>query len=113
MATMEEAVQAALDADTVEDVDQGTAALALAYARGIDHCGRTADVLNDLGPKLLAALEALQLSPRARTLARIHRLNTGGPGVPAQPDRSHLDELRAARERKRGSSAMDATAPRS
>lgn len=62
-------------------------------------------VASDLGPKLLAALEALQMSPRARAMAHRGEVkdvpSTGNP----------LDQLAAARARKSRTEAVDATAP--
>lgn len=46
-------------------------------------------VASDLGPKLLAALDSLGLTPKARAGKEGH----GGPGKPANP----IDELRARR----------------
>lgn len=51
----------------VDERDRAVAELALTYARDID---AGAD-LSKLGPALLAALEALQLSPRARKAVKI------------------------------------------
>ena len=74
--------------------DRATADLALAYAQAVDDSAdwqdRQRDPLAELGPKLLAALTALQMTPAARKAAV-----SGGP-EPVKP-RSPLDELRARR----------------
>lgn len=62
-------------------------------------------VASDLGPKLLAALDALLLSPRARAAAQKGMKQSGKPGA------SRLDELRERRARKHGAPAGDAAAP--
>lgn len=64
--------------------DQALADLAITYALAID-LGEAE--LTDAGPKLLAALTALQMTPAARAAA------TKG----ARPTASPLDELRARR----------------
>jgi len=57
-------------------------------------------VASDLGPKLLATLDALKLTPRARATKE------GGSG--ARPVKSALDELAGRRAaRRRDSPAMD------
>lgn len=61
-------------------------------------------VASDLGPKLLAALEALLLSPRARGVA----MKGGTDGKPAA---NQLDELAAARARLGRPEAVDTAAP--
>jgi hypothetical protein len=80
----------------VADSDRAVAELALTYARDIDAGGDLAK----LGPALLAALEALQLSPRARKAVKIDD----------KPSVSKLDQL-AERRRARSAPALDATAP--
>lgn len=62
-------------------------------------------VMSDLGPKLLAALDALGMSPRARAALQ-KGAKTGDRSAP-----SRLDELRAARARKNAAPTGDATAP--
>ena len=62
-------------------------------------------VASDLGPKLLAALDALLLSPRARAAAQKGMKQSGKPGA------SRLDELRERRARKHGSPTGDAATP--
>lgn len=79
--------------------DVGAVRLALLYAAALDHdgepcerCGSPPPELVKLGPLLLAALEALCLTPRARS----------APGAaPAGPAPvSPLDQLRAERDRR-------------
>jgi hypothetical protein len=77
--------------------DRATADLALVYAREIDDGGDLAK----LGPALLSALEALQLSPRARKAVKTDDRPAGNP----------LDQLAAARARKSGTSNLDAAIP--
>jgi len=60
-------------------------------------------VASDLGPKLLAALDALLLTPRARVAMK--------GGTDGKPAANPLDELAAARARLGRSEAVDATAP--
>mgnify|MGYP000921120774 CR=1 FL=1 len=77
--------------------DAATVALARRYAQTIeDAYGEDGelDVLTDLGPKLLAVLDALGLTPKARAVKR-------APGEGGGDDRPAavrtLEELRAAR----------------
>lgn len=60
-------------------------------------------VASDLGPKLLAALEALLLSPRARKVA----MKGGTDGKPV----SRLDQLAARRARKGPAQDLHPAAP--
>lgn len=65
------AVQGSIGSCELSQKDQGAAALAIRYAKAIDggscrECGSKGDVLDRLGPKLLAALSALNLTPAAR-----------------------------------------------
>jgi hypothetical protein len=96
--SLREEVEAALDAEPVTSRDRGAAALALTYATDID---AGAD-LSKLGPPLLAALEALGLTPRARKAVK-----SDGQ----QPAANPLDELAAARARLSRPQAVDAAAP--
>ena len=83
--------------------DQGAVALALTYAKELDMGGDLAK----LGPALLACLDALQMTPRARAVAQ-----RGGTGKPDEhPATTRMDELRARRAGKNGAAAMDAPAP--
>jgi hypothetical protein len=61
-------------------------------------------VASDLGPKLLAALDALLLTPRARAAAK--KAVTGD-----QPTANPLDQLAAARARKGRAEDLDTAAP--
>ena len=74
--------------------DAACAALAVSYAEHIDDPQDWGDVQRDplaeLGPKLLAALTALGLTPAARK-------GIVGDKTPEAPKRSPLDELRAKR----------------
>jgi len=63
-----------------------------ALSKIVDALGRHS-VASDLGPKLLATLDALGLTPRARAAL------TKGAGTGVQRDGSPLDELRARRHR--------------
>lgn len=60
-------------------------------------------VASDLGPKLLAALDALLLTPRARDAAK----KAVTDAKPANP----LDQLAAARARKGRAETLDPAAP--
>jgi hypothetical protein len=76
--------------------DAAVAALALTYAQAIVAGGD----LSKIGPALLAALEALQMSPRARGVKKDDK-----------PAPSPLDEIRDRRARKnRGADRNSATA---
>lgn len=70
--------------------DKAAAELAQHYAQMIDTSKGA--LLNDLGPKLLAALESLGMTPRARRA--LVKEASGGPVSP-------LDQLRERRERRR------------
>jgi hypothetical protein len=93
-------VTEALAAQPVEDRDAATAGLALTYARDID---AGAD-LAKLGPALLAVLEALHMSPRARHAAK--KAVTSD-----QPSANPLDQLAARRAGRGRPTAVDAAAP--
>lgn len=83
--SLEQSVTTSLEALEPDARDGAARDLALAYARELD---RYPDTLADLGPKLLAALDALGMTPRARSAAL-----KGGPGAARNP----LDELRQRR----------------
>lgn len=72
-------------------VDQAAADLALRYAEELDRGGDPAR----LGPALLAALEALHMTPRSRTAA------TRGVSPAPEAAVSPLDELRRRRRAAR------------
>jgi hypothetical protein len=103
--TVEASVAAALTAKPPADSDRAVADLALTYARQIDDEGD----LVKLGPALLASLEALQMSPRARAI--VHGRGVSADGKPAAP--KPLDELRDRRAGKNRTASVDAAAPRS
>lgn len=84
---MRESVAAAIAAAETDPRDQGAVDLALAYAADID--AGEGD-LAKLGPALLAVLEALGLSPRARKAVKTSE----------QPAANPLDQLAAVRARK-------------
>ncbi len=91
---LSQVVQEALNAQPVEDRDAATAELALTYARDIDAGGDLAK----LGPALLACLESLGMSPRARKAVKASE----------QPAANPLDQLAAARARRGRPQAVDA-----
>lgn len=94
------AVRKAVGALETAPVDQGAAQLAITYARAIDAGGD----LDKLGPQLLAVLEALGMTPRARAAVA-----KGGPSGNASAN--PLDELRKRRAaRQRAAEAGDPAA---
>jgi hypothetical protein len=96
---LRDAVEAALAAQPVEARDGAAAELALTYAADID--SGEGD-LAKVGPALLAALDALGLTPRARKAVK-----TDGQ----QPSANPLDQLSAARARRGRPQAVDAATP--
>jgi hypothetical protein len=90
------AVDETVDALDLDAADTAVARLARAYAATIDttvgghECGGYRAVMNDLGPKLLAALDALGATPQARSRRK------GGGG-----DRAGEGKLQALREARR------------
>lgn len=86
---IEPAVTNALQALQLDAEDEAAATLARQYAAAIDNADDPAATLEQLGPKLLAALEALGATPKAR--AQIMK------GTPARGNDSRLAQLRAAR----------------
>lgn len=97
--SLKESVQAGLDQLEPLDVrDRAAADLALLYAEHLDDDADWADKLRDplaeLGPKLLAALTALQMTPAARKEAL--------KGADTAPPASPLDELRKRRTARSG-----------
>jgi hypothetical protein len=92
-------VTQALAAQPAEERDAATAELALTYARAIDD---GAD-LSKVGPPLLAALEALHMSPRARNAAR--KAVTSD-----QPTVNPLDQLAQRRSGRSRAESVDAAA---
>lgn len=95
---LREEVKAALDAEPPSARDRGAANLALTYATQIDDGGDLAK----LGPALLASLEALLLSPRAR--AAVKAVSDDKPA--ANP----LDQLAGRRARRGRTEDLDAPA---
>jgi hypothetical protein len=83
------AVKAAVSALTLQEQDDALVKLAQAYAAAID-TDADGDALEKLGPKLLAALQALQATPAARA----RRKGTGGGDRAGE---GRLQALRAAR----------------
>lgn len=99
------ALKRAFEAEPPQDRDVPLSLLAIQYAAEID-AGVDEKELSKIGGALLAALEALQMSPRARALAQRGMM-------PSEPAKRGLDQLRAARERRtraHGAAALD-TAP--
>ena len=88
----------AVEASLVDVQDEATAQLARTYAEQIDAGGD----LSKLGPPLLAALESMLLSPRARAAAK--KAVTG-----AEHTANPIDQL-ADRRRSRAA-PVDAAAP--
>jgi hypothetical protein len=97
--TMRQAVDAALEAAPPAEADKAAAELARKYADEIDAADE--GEFTKLGSGLLACLEALQMTPRARALAR----KDGNKDD--KPTGNKLDELRAARARKNGTALVD------
>ena len=109
--SLREEVEAALDAEPVSGRDRAAAALALTYAGRIDgdvkceDCGGPAGAdLTKLGPALLAALDALLLTPRARAAAK-------KAVTSEQPTANPLDQLAGRRARKGRAEDLDAATP--
>lgn len=99
--TLADVVTAVLGDEPPQAKDAAVAALALTYARQID--AGEGD-LAKLGPPLLAALEALHLSPRARATA------SRGIKPDAKPVANPLDQLAARRAGKSRAPDLDAAA---
>lgn len=83
--SLHDSVTASLEALELDPRDGAARDLAALYAREIDG---DPDQLDALGPKLLAVLESLGMTPRARTAA-----TKGAPGVAVNP----LDQLQRRR----------------
>jgi hypothetical protein len=89
---MTRAVADSLKAASIADRDRAGVQLARRYAQLLDAARGDegeADLYNDLGPKLLATLTALGLTPAGRGLK--------GGGADGVAGASKLDELRARR----------------
>lgn len=87
--TITQALAEALDSAQIQVRDMGAVALAVRYAVLLDQSADDPKVLADLGPKLLAVLTALGLTPAGRGVKE-----GGGDSAPVV---SQLDELRARR----------------
>lgn len=87
--TLADAVAGSLAGLALQSCDHAAAELAMVYALRIDD----GEPVEKLGPPLLAALEALGMTPRARA-ALVRK------GESDVPQRSPLDELRARREQR-------------
>lgn len=103
---MESTVQTAVAALTdLQPSDQAAVELALMYAANID---TDPDLIDKLGPKLLAALDALGATPKAR------KAQTGkaaaDDSAPTNPLHRIRDDIAARRARMRGTPAVDAAA---
>lgn len=98
---MEKAVRAALTAKPPAPSDAATAELALVLAVRVDEDG----VDYKTSGALLAALEALQMSPRARTAAHRGEVKDAAPTVA-----NTLDQLAGRRARKGRAESLDAPA---
>jgi len=106
--TIRNRVDEALKAVELQPSDGATVELARRYADAIDEAERKAedpeyegpDGLKEYGPKLLQALDALGLTPKARrTAAAGGRKPEGGTrGAVRNP----VDEIRERRERRNG-----------
>lgn len=93
MGTLREQLDAALLLTPVSHSDAAAVALARAYADAID--AGEPDALKDLGSKLLTCLDALGMTPLARTT--IKRGTSGGPVAEETPLERRRRE-RAARK---------------
>ncbi|WP_410669141.1 hypothetical protein [Amycolatopsis sp. cmx-4-68] len=99
--SMMDSVATALAQLPAEQRDSAARELAELYALQID-CDP--DALETYGPKLLAVLDALGLTPKARAVAT----KGGGADEPAAGKRNPADELRARRAaRLAGAKAVD------
>jgi hypothetical protein len=108
---LEQVIRESLLQTSLTDADAAAAELALTYARSLDghqpceECGcQGGGDLTKLGPALLAVLESLLLSPRARAAAK-KAVSTSEPA--ANP----LDALAERRLRRGRPQAVDAAAP--
>lgn|SRR3982750_2518329 len=93
-------IRVSLDQTPLTEKDAGLSELALTYAQAIDD---GAD-LSKLGPALLATLEALLMSPRARAAAKKAVTDD-------KPIANPIDQLANRRAGKSAAAAMDAAAP--
>jgi hypothetical protein len=86
---LEAAVRKAARAGTLHERDFAVQTLAIAYARQLDEGGE----LDALGPRLLAALESMGLTPRSRALILAKRAPKSG----GETGTSKLAQLRLRR----------------
>lgn len=91
--TMSQMATAALQEVTIADTDLAVAGLIIKYAAEIDK--GTMATLAKLGPLMLQAMEALQMSPRSR--AQLTKKDSENGGTGTKPSGSALDELRNKR----------------
>lgn len=96
---LETVIREVIDAEPPAAQDAAVVELALTYACGIDAGGD----LSKLGPALLACLEALHMSPRARNAARKAVTDD-------KPVANPLDQLAGRRARRGRAEGVDATA---
>lgn len=108
--SVSDSVAAAITASTPDPRDQAAVELALTYAAALDdagheceECGRSGGDLTKLGPALLATLEALLMSPRARAAAK-------KAVTDAKPAANPLDQLADRRARRGRPEDLDAAA---
>ncbi|GAA5119103.1 terminase small subunit [Haloechinothrix salitolerans] len=100
---MRQEVEQAIETLDLDTADAAVAELARTYAAAIDNDGP----IDTLGPRLLQALDALGLTPKARA-----RSAQAKGASDDQPTRDPLDELRQRRAaRVNGTAAVDTTAP--
>jgi hypothetical protein len=107
-APLAEVVRKALLQISTKDEDTAAMRLAESYAAAIDDAADKGEALDKLGPKLLAALVELGMTPKARAAAA-----KGGPTNADSGKRSSLDELRERRDRRarpHATTAVDPTA---
>lgn len=100
--SLQDSVRAGLaELEPLDARDQATADLALLYAQAIDDSGdwqdRQRDPLAELGPKLLAALTALQMTPAARKAAVQGKDQQAKAGNPLDELCDEVAEQRAKR----------------
>jgi hypothetical protein len=88
---LEDSVKDSIDGLVLDQRDKAVVDLALAYARLIDGCP---EMVVAAGPKLLACLDALLMTPRARAAI------VKGVNDDERRELSPLDELREARRRR-------------
>jgi hypothetical protein len=103
MEKMLEALNKALEDMSLLDKDKAVVDLARLYARAIDSMPITE--LEKFGPKYLAVLESLGMTPKARAAL------VKGKDNDSDSNKSPLDELRARRnQRERNAPSLDPSA---